>query len=51
MNSEFYIEQVTKLGYKIIDTSTNECLWDLETGSNLFTYEECEEMLKMEVAR
>lgn len=48
---EFYIEQVTKLGYKIIDTSTNESIWDLETGSNLFTLEECEEILKMEAIK
>jgi hypothetical protein len=40
------LEQVSELGYKVIDTSTNECLWDIRNGGNVFTLEEAEQFMK-----
>ena len=42
---KYRIEQVSEVGHKVIDTSTNECMWDISNGANVFTLEEAERMI------
>jgi len=44
--SKHRLEQVSEEGYKVIDTTTNECLWDIRNGCNVFTLEEAEQFMK-----
>jgi len=39
-------KQVSALGYMVIDTDTDECLWDMATGANTFLLEECDAIIK-----
>ena len=47
---KYEIKQISEIGHKVIDTSTNECMWDLANGSNVFTFEEAENMIEQLLA-
>jgi hypothetical protein len=44
--SNYHIVKVSKFGHKILDNATNECLWDIPTGSCVFTLEEAKAILR-----
>ena len=47
---KYEIKQISEVGHKVIDTSTNECMWDIAHGSNVFTFEEAENMIEQLLA-
>ena len=44
--NKYEIIKISEFGHKVIDKTTNECVWDVPTGSCVFTLHEATQMIK-----
>jgi hypothetical protein len=52
MNTVKYkIKKVSPYGYYVIDTSTNEEIWDIPNGCCIFTLDECQDVINKQLER
>jgi len=45
----YQTKKVSDIGYMVIDTDTDECLWDVSTGANTFLLEECDAIIQKQL--
>jgi hypothetical protein len=44
--NKYEIIKISEFGHKVIDKTNNECVWDVPTGSCVFTLQEANQMIK-----
>lgn len=45
-DNNYHIVKVSEFGHKVLDSTTKECIWDISTGSCIFTFDEAKAIIK-----